>query len=123
MESREYPFYGIGIIAYGVASADGVIQGREKLELQSMIREWSKEVEVGFDVTEIIFTLFVKTADPKDLTYEKGLEYIRRGRSHLTERLKEKFVFLINDIAHAFPPVTDQEKALVRRLKSDLKSL
>lgn len=123
MEAREYPYYGIGIIAFAMASADGEIQGREKHELNEMIKEWSDQVEADFDVTEIIFHLFVKTANPKELTYERGMHYIKMGKEYLTERMKEKFIFLINDVAHAFPPVTKEEQDLIKRFKADIKHL
>ncbi|NQV52818.1 MAG: hypothetical protein HQ500_06525 [Flavobacteriales bacterium] len=123
MEAKEYPFYGIGIIAFSMASADGVIQGRERHALQEMLREWSDQVEVGYDVTEIIFHLFVKTASPEELTYERGMHYITLGKDYLTERIKEKFIFLINDVAHSFPPVTEVERALIKRFRADIKHL
>ena len=123
MEAREYPFYGIGIIAYSMASADGEIQGRERNELKSILQEWSAEIESEFDVTEIIFELLVKVADPKDLTYDKGLHYIKLGSEYLNENLKEKFIFLIDDIAHSFPPVTSEEKAVIDKFREDIKHL
>ena len=123
MEAREYPFYGIGIIAFSMASADGEIQGRERNELKSILNEWSSTVEADFDVTEIIFELLVKIADPKDLTYDKGMHYIRMGSEYLTENLKEKFVFLINDVAHAFPPVTKEESDVIEKFREDIKHL
>lgn len=123
MEAREYPFYGIGIIDFSMASADGEIQRRERNELKAILQEWSEQVESEFDVTGIIFELLVKVADPKDLTYDKGLHYIKMGSEYLTENLKEKFVFLIDDIAHAFPPVTSEEKAVITKFREDIKHL
>lgn len=123
MEAREYPFYGIGIIAFAMASADGEIQGRERNELRSIIHDWSERIEADFDVTEIIFDLFVKTAPVEDLSYEKGMHYLKLGKQYLNESMKEKFAFLLNDIAHAFPPVTPEEKALIKQFESDIKHL
>jgi hypothetical protein len=123
MEAREYPFYGVGIIAFTMANMDRVIQGRERNELRQLIHEWSERVEVGFDVTEIIFELFVKNARPEELTYERGMHYIKLGREFLTESMKEKFIFLIKDIAHSFPPVTPAELALIKKFETDVKPL
>ena len=123
MEAKEYPFYGIGIIAYTMARADGEIQGREIHELKQIIHEWSDRIEVDFDVTEIIFNLFVKNARAEELTYERGIHYIRLGHEYLNESLKEKFNFLIKDIAHSFPPVTEAEQSLIKRFESDIKHL
>ena len=123
MEIKGYPYYGSGIIAFAVAESDGIIQQRERRELMNLVREWSETIEVTFDIAEIIFSLLAKTNRARSLDYETGLEYIRKGRDYMTPQLKGRFVFLINDIAHSFPPDTAAEKELVKRFEKDLKHL
>jgi len=64
----------------------------------------------------------LKKSPPLNLDdgYEAGMKQIRLGSQNLTQSLKERFVFLVNDIAHAFPPVTDDEKALLKKFEEDL---
>lgn len=123
MTLHEYPYYGLGIVAYCVANSDGSIQQRERRELMNLVESWSKQIETGFNVSEVIFSILTKTNKYEVLTYEKGLEYIRKGREHLSPKLKERFIFLINDIAHSFPPVTEEERQILERFENDLKHL
>lgn len=123
MEIREYPFYGIGILAYVVAASDGEIQQRERRELMEVIHDWSENIEVEFDVAEIIFSILTKSKHTDELTYDRGLQYILKGKDYMTNKLKEKFVFLLQDVAHAFPPVTEGEKAIVSRFEKDIKAI
>ncbi|MEX2597461.1 MAG: hypothetical protein WEC59_11080 [Salibacteraceae bacterium] len=123
MEIKEYPFYGLGIIAFCVAESDGEIQQRESRELKEIIHQWNESINTDFDVTEIIFSILAKTKGNDELSYEKGMKYISTGKEEMTESLKEKFILLINDIAHAFPPVTESELAILNRFRTDLKHL
>jgi tellurite resistance protein len=123
MTLHEYPFYGLGIVAFSIAQSDGEIQQRERRELMHLIKDWSERVDVGFSGVEVIFELLTKNRKYDVLTYDKGMEYIRKGKEYLTPQLKEKFVFLVNDIAHSFPPVTENERAVVERFQQDLKHL
>ena len=124
MDARELPFYGLGMIAFAMASSDGRIQANERNELHNIVSEWSDNFEQDFDIAEIIFSVLKKTP-PMNMKdgYENGMKQIRLGSDHLTPYLKEKFLFLINDIAHAFPPVTDDEKALLEQFEDDLNDI
>lgn len=121
MDARELPFYGLGMIAFAMAGSDGRIQANERNELRNIISEWSENFEQDFDIAEIIFSV-LKKSPPSNLEegYKNGLKQIRLGSNYLTANLKERFVFLINDIAHAFPPVTEDERSLLKRFEEDL---
>lgn len=123
MELHEYPFYGLGVIAFAMAQSDGVVQHRERRELMSIVKEWSDRHEVDFDVAEIIFSLLSKNKTNEVLTYDKGMDYIRKGKQSLSAQMIEKFIFLINDVAHAFPPVTNEERILLDKFTHDMKNL
>jgi hypothetical protein len=123
MEARENLFYGIGLIAYAVAKADGEVQLEEKKELHELITEWSSDIEVDFDITEIIFSILEKQKPSFDDGYELGLKHLRLGKEQMTDRIKEMFIYLIKDIAHSFPPVTDQEQDVILKFTHDLESL
>lgn len=95
----------------------------ERKELHNIIKSWSNNVEANFDIAEIIFSIILKTTHYEEISYESGMKYIRLGSNHLDESLKEKFLFLIQDIVHSGPPVVEAEKALVKRFKADLHDL
>jgi len=123
MEAREHLFYGLGIVAFTLARADGEIQPAEQQELHDIIAEWSEQFDVDFDISEIIFSVMKKTKPRLDEGLEMGLKYIRLGDNYLTEGLKEKFIFLIRDIARAFPPVTMDEQQVIQRFEKAITSL
>ena len=120
MTARDYLFYGLGMVAHSVAKADGKIQEEEKRELHDLITQWAEQFDEGYDITEIIFRVLKDQQPDYQEGYQQGLKYIRLGDNHLTEGLKEKFVFLIRDVARAFPPVTMEEKNMIERFKKDL---
>lgn len=123
MQLHEYPFYGLGIIAFAMAQSDGAVQHRERRELMNIVKDWSERHDVDFDVAEIIFTLLSKNKANEVLTYEKGMEYIRKGKQSISAQMVEKFIFLINDVAHAFPPVTSEERTMLENFSHDMKNL
>lgn len=123
MDAQQHAFYGLGIIAFVAAKADGEIQMSERKELHHIIKTWSDHVEANFDIAEIIFSIILKTKHHEEVSYENGMKYMRLGSNHLDEALKEKFLFLIQDIVHSSPFVTEEEKALVKRFKADLHQL
>lgn len=123
MTAKEHLFYGLGIIAHVVARADGIIQADEKNELRELVEEWVSQLDVDYDITQIIFRVIDNRPTDNEEAYNLGMKYIRLGDQHLTESMKEKFVFLIRDVAHAFPPVTEEEKAMIDRFRSDLEKL
>lgn len=123
MDAQEHLFYGLGMVAYAVASADGSIQASERRELHEIIDRWTKTIDTDFDVSEVIFSVLSKNESIVSTGFDEGMKYIRLGSNHLTERLKERFIYLIQDIAHAFPPVTSEEEDVVTRFKRTLHDL
>ncbi|MDP4963563.1 MAG: TerB family tellurite resistance protein [Salibacteraceae bacterium] len=123
MEKRENLFYGLGLVAYAVAKADGEVQAEEKKELHDLITDWSENIESEFDVTEIIFSVLSKQKPSFENGYELGMKHLALGKDLFTERLKELFLYLIKDVAHAFPPVTHQEQDIIVKFTRDLEKL
>lgn len=123
MDLREELFYGLGIVAFAVANADGEIHPAEKKELHELLERWCEQVEIEFDVTEIIFSILAKQKPAYAAGYEEGMRHIKLGSSHLTAKLKEMFIYLIKDIARSFPPMTPLEKDIVSTFTHDIQSL
>lgn len=123
MDVREGLFYGLGLIAYAVAKADGVVQMSEKHELHELITKWSEDVEVDFDVTEIVFSIVNKQNQSSEQGYELGMKHLENGKEYLTARLKELFIYLIKDVSRAFNHPSEQENVLVTRFAKDIAAL
>lgn len=123
MTEKEHLYYGLGMVAYAVARADGEIQAAEKLELQHLLSEWAKHMERDFDVSSIIFKVINSVKPRLDDGFELGMKYIALGNAQLDERTKERFIYLIKDIAHAYPGVTTDERALAKRFEKALANL
>lgn len=123
MDSREELFYGLGIVAFAVAKADGAIHATEKKELHELLERWCEQIEVEFDVTEIIFSILANQKPAYAAGYDEGMRHIRLGSAHLTSKLKEMFIYLIKDIAHAFPPVTAPEKDIIASFTHDIQTI
>lgn len=123
MTAREHLFYGLGIVAYSMARADGKIQPAEKIELRHMLTEWSKHMEENFDVAQIIFKVIGDNKPRLDDGFELGMKYMRLGANQLDERTKERFIYLIKDVARAFPGITTEEGALIKRFETEISKL
>lgn len=123
MESREKLFYGLGLVAYSIAGADGKVQAAEKNELHSILEDWIENLEVDFEVSEIIFNIVSKSKTPFKEGFDLGMKHIRESKDYLTEKLKEKFIYLIKDIAHAYPPVTSDEKSIIESFEREINAL
>lgn len=123
MDAKEHLFYGLGIIAFAIAKADGEIQPSEKKELHELITQWSEQYGGSYDITEIVFRVLDKTKPKLDQGFEEGMKYIRLGSNHLNEQMKEHFVYLIQDVAHSFPPVTHEEESVIKKFKEALHDL
>ena len=123
MRRRENLFYGLGMVVYSIASADGKIQAAEKNELKEMLAIWMEDFEVEFEISEIIFSILEKTKPNYKEGYALGIKYIENNKELLTAKLVEKFIYLVKDIARAFPPVTIEEKQVIELFESDLRAM
>jgi hypothetical protein len=123
MDARQHLFYGLGIIAYAVAKADGEIQASEERELHLLIEDWSNQYCQEYDVIEIIFSVLKKSKPGLNEGFDEGMRFIKLGSNHLTEQLKEHFIYLIQDVAHSFPPVTDVETDIINKFKKQISEL
>ena len=123
MTAQDHLYYGLGMIAFAVAKADGEIQASERKELHELIAEWTERYNIDFDITEIVFSIMSKTKPSLDEGFNQGMKYISLGSNHLNEQMKEHFIYLIQDIAHSFPPVTMEEENIISRFKNELAKL
>lgn len=123
MDAREHLFYGLGMVAFAVACADGAIQHSEKQELHELVEEWADRYDINYEISEIIFSILQKSKPSLEMGFQEGMHHIELGSNHLNEQLKEHFEYLVRDVAHAFPPVTTNEQNIIDRFKEALRPL
>ncbi len=124
MNSLENLHYAIGELAYAIARADGEVQREERNKFQEIINQELNEGEGHEKVSEIIFKLMDQRDyfDPKS-TYELAMQTIKTNGHYLSPELKAKFIRLLEKVAEAYPPVTSEENALLKRFRHDISSI
>ena len=124
MTPLENLHYAIGELAYAVARADGEVHYEERNKFLEILNEELDNGDGTPKVGEIIFRLMDKRDgfDPEG-TYDLAMNTIRTNSHYLSPALKEKFVHLLERVAHATPPVTSEENALLARFKTDIQPL
>ena len=123
MNPHQSLVHGLGHIAYAVAMADGEVQERERHNLEYIIKRGTREL--GFDIAAMEMTFLLLDRDELDMetSYTWGMEEITRGRSLLTEEMKEKFVGMMKEVGAAHPPITGAERKIIDRFAAALKEL
>lgn len=123
MTLEEYLFYGFGQIVYAIAKADGHVQSVEDLRFRNFVEKEFRSLEPNLDISQIIFHLKKQENLDAESAYRMGLEDMKMGKKYLTSERAERFLHIIEEIAKAFPPVTDQESELLNRFQKDLQEL
>lgn len=121
MEPIESLYYALGQLAYAIARADGNVSPEEKLALQSILAEETREHGIGFENAEIIFKLMERDETDPMKSYEWAMNELKRNRHYFIPALREKFVRALERIARAYPPVVSEEKRLLERFKREVK--
>jgi uncharacterized tellurite resistance protein B-like protein len=124
MSPLENLHYAIGELAYTIARADGEVQKEEKKKFLQIIRQELNKGEGHEKVGEIIFTLMDKREhfDPNS-TYDMAMKTLRNNSHYLSPQLKANFIRLLEKVAEAYPPVTREENAILKRFKDDIRPI
>ncbi len=122
MDAKQHLYYALGILAYGVAKADGTIQREEKDMVKKIVEEETDHA-MDYGYTEIIFLLLEKEKKGFQSTYDWAMKNFELGKHHFTDEMKKNFVKTITKVAEAFPPNTDEEMAIITRFENDLDEL
>jgi uncharacterized tellurite resistance protein B-like protein len=115
--------YAIGELAYAVARSDGEVQKEERKKFQDMVSAELRCENYGFDFSSIIFQIMEKEKQSPELSFEWGMNEIRKNSHYLSPELKITFIKVMEKIAKAFPPVTDAESKLINRFKKEIEPL
>jgi uncharacterized tellurite resistance protein B-like protein len=123
MSPHESLHYAIGEIVYAVAAADGVVQREERKRLEEIVAEELKRHHYEYDISHIIFQLLDRQHPKPIESYEWGMNGLRLNSHYLSPALKAAFLSIIENVAAAFPPVTEEETDLLSRFKRDIAPL
>jgi hypothetical protein len=122
MDGKEMIYYGFGQIILSLALIDGKIQREEEESLNNIIEKAHKDNLIEMDLTGIIFKIqkFENAFTPTEI-FLMGIKNIKLGDNHLTPQLLKNFTTILNSIAEAFPPKTNEELNIVNRFENSFK--
>lgn len=118
MDSKEILYYGFGQVVYSLALQDGKVQKEEFNSLSEIVKKAQNLNIIELDITSIIFQLHKsESVFSAEESFELGLKNMNLGDNHLTKSRLESFVVILESIASAFPPKTQDESSLIERFK------
>ncbi|MBA4241510.1 MAG: hypothetical protein C0448_12350 [Sphingobacteriaceae bacterium] len=123
MNPTENLHYAIGQLAFAVAFSDGKIQKEESENFHKIVLEELNNNSYDFDVSDIIFKVMEKDKMDSNTVYDWAMKEIKTNSHYLSPQLKVKFITVMEKIAGAFPPVTNEESDIINRFKKDIKDI
>jgi len=123
MTPFENLYYAIGELAYAVARADGALQKEERQKFHNIVAAGLRSHNYCFDISGIIFDMMDKDQPSSDLSYEWAMKQIRMNSHYLSPALKQTFINVMEKVAKAYPPVTNEEKDLLDQFRKDIEPL
>ncbi len=122
MDAKDYLYYGFGQIVFGLAFSDGKVQIEEKKRLEEIIDNHFLKDTDGSRVSSIIFQLLDKKTTLVSMKYtNKVCKNMKLGDHYLTPEILEKFKSILQKVADAFPPSTEEELEIIRKFSNDIK--
>ena len=115
--------YAIGELAYAIARADGKVQPEERKKFQAIVEAELRCKDFDFDLSDIIFKIMDKDHQDSETVYNWAMHEIRTNGHYLSPELKKTFLCVMEKIAKAYPPVTEQEHSLIERFKRDIEEI
>ena len=124
MEGVERLYYGLGLLAYAVAKADGKIDPEERRKLHEIVEKESSSYHHDLNISEIIFHILKKyDNDSQDDLYERAIGEFRTAKAFIEDDMRSDFPALLEKIARAFHPITDEENRIIQKFRKDLESI
>tara|TARA_B100001109_G_C18839285_1_gene463571 strand:- start:311 stop:682 length:372 start_codon:yes stop_codon:yes gene_type:complete len=123
MNHEERLYFGLGIIAYAVAKADGKINHEEKEKLHEVVKKETPCYHFELDLTEITFLVLEKyDGYTQEDLFNLGIKEMELGKDFLTDDMRTDFPALLEKVARAFHPITAEENKLIRDFHAYLNS-
>ena len=78
----------------------------------------------GLDISEIIFHILKKYgADKPDSLYDQAMKEFKTAQHFIEDDMRSDFPALLEKIARAFHPITEEENDLIQRFRKDLERM
>jgi uncharacterized tellurite resistance protein B-like protein len=110
-------------LAYAVAMADGHVDLKEKQEFHDIVAAELRCHDYDFNISDIIFRIMDKDTTDSETTYNWAMKEIKLNSHYLSPHLKKTFIKVIEKIAKAYAPVTEEEKNILERFKKDIEPI
>ncbi len=121
MDAQDYLFYGFGQVVYSIALSDGKVQREEYELLKTKIQDGANKHSLDYGFTDIIFQLLEKeNVFSAEESYSNGIKNMKLGGHKMTPDMKIAFEDIVGQVAASFPPVTNEEKNIIEKFKTDL---
>jgi uncharacterized tellurite resistance protein B-like protein len=120
MNPVENLHFAIGQLAFAVAFSDGKVQKEEREKFQSIVVQELKREDYSFDVTDIVFQIMEKDKMDSNTVYDWAMKEIRSNSHYLSPELKQKFLLVMDRVASAYPPITNDESSIINKFKKDI---
>lgn len=111
--------YAIGELAYCMAKVDGKVQKEEREKFHDIVISELKE-DYDFNISDIVFHIMEKDKADSVSTYNWAINEIKMNGHYLSPELKSKFINVMKKIANAYPPVTVEERDILKKFKKDI---
>ena len=121
MEGTERLYYGLGLLAFAVAKADGKIDPEERRKLHEIVEKDKACNHPELDISEIIFHILKKydKTHQQDL-YDRAIKEFKTAKAFIEDDMRSDFPALLEKIARAFHPITPEENEIIQRFRKDL---
>jgi uncharacterized tellurite resistance protein B-like protein len=123
MTPLENLHYALGELAYAVARADGKVQKEEREKFHALVLKELQGNDYDFDVSDIIFRLMDNGKRDSKTTYDWAMHQIKLNSHYLSPDLKQKFISIMEKVADAYPPITEEEKNILDKFKREIEPL
>ena len=123
MTPLEGLYYALGEMAYAVAKSDGKVDKEEKERFQDIIENEVRFKDYNYEISEIIFKVLDKAKTTAESAYDSAIAMIRLNSHYLSPKLKDSFLKVMEKIAKAVPPVTNDEENILNRFRADIASI
>lgn len=123
MNPVENLHYAIGQLAFAVAFSDGKVQKEEREKFQSIVVQELSHKDYNFDVTDIVFQIMERDKLDSKTAYDWAMKEIKTNGHYLSPELKQKFISVMEKVASAYPPVTNDESSVINRFKADIANI
>lgn len=122
MDAKQHLYYALGALAYAVAKSDGKVQAEEREKIKEIVDKGINH-QMDLNYTDIIFQILQKDKMGFKDVYHWAMNSFETGKYHFTPEMKKQFVWVIQEIAKAFPPIAPEEKMLLEQFDSDVEKL